>query len=252
MNSQILYRHFLSALCLAACLCVGACQESGADGSAGATGTAAASTAAPAYGRATPSGFLGGQSEYARMSKIEGFLRKDGYAWIAPGFAARNYGKVFLEPLEIRLTEPLNEQSSREGVEEHLREVWRHNMEQVLGDRIAASPDAPGTLRLYGCITKLKLPNTRRNIGLKAVSMVTLPGTFVLNSQGELSAEMAFADGATGERVATLMEYKKGASAGPVRFFVDSYREWGNIESTIINWAGDIKELLEHPEKIPQ
>ncbi|MBP5232954.1 MAG: DUF3313 family protein [Planctomycetes bacterium] len=251
MNNDTLYRRFLSAFCLGACVVAGACQEGATTGPA--TGAAASSApVAPAYGRATPSGFLGGQSEYARMSKIEGFLRKDGYGWIAPGFAARKYSKVFLEPLEIRLTEPLNEQSSRAGVEDHLREVWRHNMEAVLGERVAAAPDEPGTLRLRGCVTKLKLPNNRRNLGLKVVGMLTVPGTGLLNSDGELTAEMAFDDGVTGERVATFMEYKKGSNAGVVRFFADSYREWGNIESTIINWAGDIKELLEHPEKIPQ
>lgn len=194
-----------------------------------------------AYGpeRAQGSGFLGGADEYARMHQVPGLLSKAAYAWVKPGVNWSKYTNVYLKPVHFQFTDEKQRATVSAGDLERLKQSFNKAMQTQLGKKYPlVSNPGPGVLVIDPCLTSIAPTEAGRNIALKAVG---LPGIF----SGGVSAEMAFSDGQTGERVATFMDTKAGESSGVASFVTNSYTKWGNVDSAFVNWAKQLCKALD-------
>lgn len=195
--------------------------------------------------RAAGSGFLGGPAEYEKMTQQKSFLQKAAYAWIKEGVDLTRYNKIYVEQLQVRpITEESRAHATSENVQKLQQLFYKAMSEQLNKDGLLAmTPNEPNTLILSACVTHIKLANIKRNAGLAGVGFF-VPGASLLNSEGEVAAEMMLTDANTGERIATFMDNKTGETQGAKNFVKAKANEFGNIEGAFIAWAKDLNKAL--------
>lgn len=197
--------------------------------------------------RAQSSGFLGDAAEYEKMTADGGFRNNAAYTWWDPNIDYSRYKRVFIQPLQVRFVDALNEQSADPKAIENLRNAFMEAVTSVLAEKgqLANSPNEPDVVVLSSCITHLKVPNVKRNVGLNIVSSWIPGASFFFASEGEVAIESLFTDGMSGKRIATFMDSKIGESTGVRHFLLDSYTEWGHIKSAFLTWSKSLSASLE-------
>lgn len=184
--------------------------------------------------RPEPSGFLEGGWQF-----VPDKYGKTGMLWAErPGFDWARYRRVQLDPVIVYYHPRAGSKAIQPDELKKLAAYFREAVINELANDFPVTTEAgPDVLRIRAAITDAAPANPALNAATTLVAFVPL-------DLGGATIEVEFIDSSNGERLAAMMERKKG-SATDLR---GGFTELGHAKAAFREWAKELKQALtKHP-----
>ncbi|MBS1269826.1 MAG: hypothetical protein MAG794_00778 [Gammaproteobacteria bacterium] len=176
------------------------------------------------------SGLLGDYSEFKADPKDESMLwwEKSGVDW-------DTYTKLMIDPVKIYLHEGSEADEIEDKKLQELAGLFRTTVIEVVQD-VFPIVNEPGedVLTIRAAITDVKTASAGANIVTSAVIGVPF-------DMGGAAMEAEFLDALSGDRLAAVVDKKKGS---PVALNLEAYSKYGHTEAAFAEWAEGLKKAL--------
>lgn len=199
------------------------------------TRAAAAMAVALLAACATPvperSGFLG---DYSQLKPDK--YGKSALLWAEkPGFDWRRYRKLMIDPVLVYYHPKADNRAIQADAVQKLA-VHFHEaaVAELKGSYEVTTTPGPDVLRVRAAITDVVPADPR-------INAVTTVVAFVPLDLGGAAIEAEFVDSVTGERLAAMVERKKGSPLN----LAGGFTELGHAKAAFAEWAADLKRALQ-------
>ncbi|MFH1060164.1 MAG: DUF3313 domain-containing protein [Pseudomonadota bacterium] len=182
--------------------------------------------------QAPSSGFL---SDYARLRPDP---QQEGLAWWeAPGVRWKNYKKLMIDPVAVRLVagpdQPALDQAEQARLAQALGQAV---IKAVAGRYPVVAAAGPDVLRVRAALTRLKPVQPAANVISTAVLMMPV-------DVGEAALEAQFVDSVSGRVLGELTIASRGSTLDLGRV----WSRWAQVQAAFDDWARRFRQALDEP-----
>ncbi len=177
-----------------------------------------------------PSGFL---RDYSKLEPVPGepqmlYYEKPNVEW-------KKYTKLLLDPAMVYYSPETKDRHIHPDELKKLTDYFRNVVIEAVKDAYpVVDAPGPGVLRIRTAITDVIPTNPLVNIATVAAVLLPL-------DLGGAAIEAEFLDSISNERLAALVDRKKGTPLD----IVGGFTKWGHVEAAFKAWAKELREALD-------